>query len=60
MYEIFDKWNWKNFIGYKDWKAYEIMRCGGRFYLIKFSLDWGIIPYGNPLVKWKDFVFWKD
>jgi len=59
MYEIYDKWNWKNFIGYKDWKAYEFMKCSWRIYLIKISLELGLIPYGNALIEWKDFTYWK-
>lgn len=49
MYEVYDKWNGKNFIGYKDGKAYDIIKCSWRFYLIKFSLTHGLIPYGNPI-----------
>lgn len=58
MFEIYDKWNGKNFIGYKDGKAYEFIKCSGRMYIVRLSLKLGLIPYGNALVEWKDFIYW--
>lgn len=50
MITIYDKGNWKNFIGYReDGTPMEVMKCGGNFYEVKFSLENGIIPCGSPL-----------
>jgi hypothetical protein len=60
MIKIYDKGNWKVFIGYKDWKVYDLIKCSWRMYFLKYSFEHWLIPYGNPLKEWKDFYFGKD
>jgi hypothetical protein len=57
MFEIYDKWNGKNFIWYKNGKVYEFIKCSGRMYLVRLSLKLWLIPYGEALREWKDFYF---
>ena len=60
MLKIYDKGNWKNFIGYKNGEVFELVKEGGRIYLAELKFDRGLCAMGNPLIYGKDFIFWED
>ncbi len=60
MYEIFDKGNGRNFIGYKDGKCFEFVKEGGRIYLAELKFDRWLCAMGNPLVYGKDFIYGEN
>lgn len=61
MLRIYDKGNWKNFIGWwENNEPHELKKIRGKFYILKMSLELWAIPQWEPLVEWKDFVFWTD
>jgi hypothetical protein len=39
MFTIFDKGNGRNFIGYKDGGAFELVKEGGRIYIAEWKFD---------------------
>ena len=60
MLKIYDKGNWKNFIGYKNGEVFELVKEGGRIYLAELKFDRGLCAMGNPLVCGKDFIYWEN
>lgn len=52
--QLMSKWNGRNYYGFKEWRIFEVVREGGRFYLAKYSKKFGLTAIWNPL---KEFSF---
>ena len=60
MLTIFDKGNGRNFIGWKDWECFELVKEGGRIYHTERKFDRGLCAMGNRLVYCKDFIYGEN